>query len=182
MSDTNNAFDLQGADAADSTPSLIILSELPAFIAFATQLAQQCRQQLYIYSTQLNPELYGHEDFVDACSAFVRAAGRNKLSILVQQPQGLIEHPHPLLRLQHRLPDKIALRTLPTDFDPENIHKLNREYVLGDADKILLQHDAGHYDGFVHFNDKPTVKEFTQKFEYLWGHGESIAALQRLGI
>ncbi len=182
MSDDSHRFELQGAQAADTTPSLIILSELSAFIGFATQLAQQTRKQLRLYSVQLNPDLYGHSDFVDACSAFVRAARHNQLQILVQVAQPLIENPHPLLRLINRLPDKVHLRALPLSFDPENIHKLQREYLLGDGDKILLQHNAAHYDGFIHFDDKPTVKDFTHKFDYLWGHGEPIAELQRLGI
>lgn len=182
MSDNPHLFELQGAQAADATPSLIILSELTAFVTFATQLAQQSRQQLRLYSTQLNPDLYGHSDFVDACSAFARAARHCQLQILVRLAEPLIEQPHPLLRLTNRLPDKVRLRALPLPFDPENIHKLEREFLLGDNDKILLQHTATHYKGFIHLDDKPTVKEFTQKFDYLWGHGAPITELQRLGI
>ncbi|UTA49594.1 hypothetical protein L1F30_08670 [Simiduia sp. 21SJ11W-1] len=175
-------FDIQGASAADTTPSLIILSELEGFRAFATELASQSRKQLRIYSQQLNPLIFAEEAFVSACSACARNNPRAKIEILVSLPQALIEQPHPLVRLQQRLSDKIKLRALPRDFDPENIHKLEREYLLGDDDKILLQHDSAQLDGFVNFDDRPNNRDFQKKFDYLWGHGEAIGPLQRLGI
>lgn len=175
-------FDIQGAEAAESTPSLIILTELDGFRAFSTQLAQQSRKHIRIYSQDLNPLLFAEDAFVSACSACARSHARAKIEILVRNAQALVETPHPLLRLQQRLSDKIKLRALPRDFDPENIHKLEREYLLGDDDKLLLQHDTAQFDGFVNLDDRARNKEFQRKFEYLWGHGEAIGPLQRLGI
>lgn len=179
MTDT---FELEGVNPSESDDQLLILEELNGFIGFGTQLVQSCRQRLVIYSVNLDPQLYGDPAFVEACSAFVRANPRNTLQILLQFPQRVITYSHPLVRLQQRLTDKIKIRTLPADFDPEDIHKLERQFMVGDDDKLMLQHESSSFRGFVGFCEKPKALEFAQKFDYLWHHGVAITALQRLGI
>lgn len=176
------SYELDGVTPSESDDQLLLLDELNGFISFGTQLVQSCHQRLYIYSVNLDPQLYGDTGFVDACSAFVRANPRNQLQILLQFADRIIAFSHPLVRLQQRLSDKIKLRALPADFDPEDIHKLNRQFMVGDADKLMLQHESSSHRGFVSFCEKPKALEFAQKFEYLWNHGTAITALQRLGI
>ncbi len=175
-------YELKGAAPAESTPSLIMLSEIDAFIAFGAQLAQTTRHELRIYSNHLDPAFYAAPIFLDACSSCARASARVNIQILVRHAASLQGNDHPLVRLQQRLSDKIKIRALPLDFDPENIFKLEREFILGDTDKVLLQHDHHIFDGFVNLDDRPTVKNLQHRFASLWNHGESIASIQRLGI
>lgn len=175
-------YEIEGVTPADSSDSLMILSALPGFVAFSTQLAENCRLKLRIFSNTLDINVYGNAAFVDACSAFARQSARNVIHVLVRDAQKIVEDFHPLVRLQQRLPDKIKLRRIPKDFDPENIHQLERQFMVGDDDKILLQHNSHDYEGFINLSDRPCANEFTLKFEYLWNHAEVIPELQRLGL
>ncbi|MDN3639830.1 hypothetical protein QWY82_13575 [Simiduia curdlanivorans] len=175
-------FELNGVNPAPTTQGLLILEELSAFTAFGSQLASQCRAKLRIYSPDLTPDLYANELFVDACSSFARSSRRSLIEILVQNAQPIIETYHPLIGLQKRLSDKMKLRVLPKDFDPENIQKLDRAFMIGDDSKILLQHSSLEWKGFVNFEDRANAKEFGHKFDYLWQYGEPVMELQRLGI
>ena len=166
-------FELNGVSPAQSTAGLFILEELSAFSAFGSQLVSQCRSKLRIYSPRLSPEFYAAELFVDACSALARLSRRSELEILVQDAQPLIENYHPLVGLQKRLSDKIKLRVLPKDFDPENIQKLDRAFMVGDDCKILLQHNSSEWKGFVNLEDRPKARELSQKFNYLWQYGSA---------
>ncbi|BFM11713.1 hypothetical protein R50072_18660 [Simiduia litorea] len=175
-------FELTGVNPAETTQGLLILEALSTFTAFGSQLASQCRSKLRIYSPDLPSHFYADELFVDACSSFARSSRRSSIEILVQNAQPLIENYHPLIGLQKRLSDKIKLRVLPKDFDPENVQKLDRAFMVGDDSKILLQHSSLEWKGFVNFDDRANAKAFSQKFDYLWQYGEPVIELQRLGI
>lgn len=179
---TPDEFNLDGVTAAESDATLLLLNDLSGFCTFASKLAAECRFTLCIYSTTLNPELYATEVFVDACSAFARRSRRSEIKILLRDSQPVVENFHNLVGLQKRLSDKIKLRVLPKDFDPENIQKLDRSFMVGDDDKILIKLDDTEWRGFVNLNDRPAAKEHGHRFNYLWGYGEPIIELQRLSL
>lgn len=175
-------FDIEGITPGESSESLFLTSEVNGIVSLSSALVQQANRQVLIYSPELDFRLFTDSTVVDACSVFARNDRQAKLCILVNNSKPLIEQSHPLIRLQQRLSDKIQLRCLPKDFDPENIHHLDRTFIVTDETGLMVQHSTESWQGFVNFDDKPKAKEFTQQFTYLWNYGEPVIELQRLGI
>ena len=182
MTDLPDEFELEGVQPAPSTEHLYLLEDLNGFVSLAASLLAKGVRQLRIYHPNLDLALFGDSTLVDAISAFARRDRNSRVQLLVQDPIPLIEQSHPLVRLQQRLTDKIGLRALPKDFDPDNINKLQRAYMVCDDSGLLVQHAADAWQGFVHFDDRPNAREFAHHFDSLWKHGEAIIHLQRLGL
>lgn len=175
-------FDIEGITPSQTSESLFLTEDVNGLISLSSALIQNASRQVAIYSPELDINLFANTAIVDACSAFARSDRHATLRILVNNSRPLLEISHPLIRLQQRLSDKIQLRCLPKDFDPENIHHLNRTFIVADDTGLMVQHTPESWRGFVNFDEKPKAKEFEQHFSFLWRHSEAIIELQRLGL
>lgn len=179
---TDEDFNIEGLTPAESCETLFLSQDLNGLVSMSASLIQQARRQVCIYSPQLDVNLFGQPTMVDACSGFARSDRFANLKLLVNDSEPLIQQSHPLVRLQQRLCDKIELRCLPKDFDPDNMHKLERSFIVTDQTGLMLQHTTESWDGFINFDDKPNAREFAQLFSFLWKHAEIIKEIQRLGL
>lgn len=169
-------------DERTSSDDLYLLQDPEEFHLHATELVRRCRYRLQIYSVYFDRKIFAKTGFVEAASAFIRAEPRNQLEILLLDTDPIIAISHPILRLQQRLSNKIKLRKVATDIDPEGIHALYRQFIIGDDDKLIVQHHSDEYSGFASYAARPEVRSFATDFQFLWNHSDLEQRLQRVSL
>ena len=74
-------------------------------------LVQAARRELWIYTRDLEPSLYGHPDVVDALRAYAVSGRAGRVHVLLQEPATVLGAGHPLLALAQRLSSVFVFRT-----------------------------------------------------------------------
>ena len=141
-------------------------------------IAAQAQHELAIFSSVLEPRRYGTVGLHDLLRALALGHARNRVRILVREPQRVLaDGAHRLVELARLLPSRVSIRaaTAPAD-------SLREEWILADRSAFLLRPNAGD-DAAVHRPDDPgRTAELLSQFETYWAHGATCRELSALRI
>lgn len=139
------------------------LHEATAFSHHSLQLIQQARRHICIYSTDLEPWLYGTAEMFQACKTFLLAHSQNHLQVLLQDSTRIARDGHPLLPLIERLSSRASIRTV----HPEH-EWFEGCWLSTDQPALLIRHTADSYAGHVFYCDRARHWQQQLKFEAMW--------------
>jgi len=165
------------AEQSRVSDQLFLLSGIDDFQSFAQDLLGRSRRTIRILSNELDPDIYGSLEFVDAISHFARSSRYALVQILVKDSKLVAGINHPLAKLHQRLPSKIELRKLTQDPSDTNM-----AFLLGDSDLLLFKNDDRLLAGFCNWEAAVEAKPLIDEFERLWQFGELEPDLQVLHI
>lgn len=138
----------------------------------------QAQHELAIFSAALEPRRYGTLGLHDLLRTLALGHTRNRVRILVRDPQRVLaDGAHRLVELARLIPSRISIRaaTLPAS-------NLRAEWVLADRTAFLLRPDAGD-DAAVHrTDDAGRTAELLSQFNTYWEHGETSRELAALRL
>jgi hypothetical protein len=132
--------------------------------------------EVSIFSRQLNPRLFNHEEIANTLSRIARSHPLSQVKILIEQPQAIIDANHQLMYLHRRLPSKTSMQKLM--IKPQDDYA----FVIVDKDKLWLQHKEDDYTGFANYQAAPEVKRFSTLFNDLWKNSEVDNGLRQLTL
>lgn len=162
-------------EPSSTTPQRQLLTCLEDFQRYHLVLLQQSRRHLTILTHDLDAQIYGTPDYLQALSDFVRSSRHCQVQILLKDTRTAIAIGHPVVRLAQRLSSKIHLRKITQE--PQN---KDMGFVLGDTDKLLYQNAPDNYRGFFKDAAAPDVKRLEDEFQYLWQYAEPEPEFQQL--
>ena len=130
-------------------------------------IAAQAQHELAIFSSALEPRRYGTVGLHDLLRSLALGHARNRVRILVRDPQRVLaDGAHRLVELARLIPSRVSISaaTAPAD-------NLREEWVLADRAAFLLRPDAGD-EAAVHRPDDPgRTVELLSRFNSYWAHG-----------
>ena len=164
-------------DISDEERQRITLDNAEAFQEQAKVLIKRTHRQIRIFSNELDPRIYDHEDLYRLMFDFARAHPYAEIHILVKNPRVLVQNSHRLLRLYHHLPSRVQMKSLnPT------IKTLHSEFLLIDHNSILYNQDSDRYTGYVVYHSPLEALELADNFDSMWERSEADPELRRLPI
>ncbi len=161
-----------------SFPELHLLDSLEDFQVHLYELLSSSRLYLAVLTSDLDSQLFGQENIIEAMSRLARNHPQASIRILLKNEKHLVTGRHPLRLLHRRIPSKIAIRKLTTEPDDDAIG-----YVIGDRERLLVKNDDAIYSGFMNYAARPEAKHYLEQFDYLWGrHSDAIADLREISL
>ena len=145
----------------------ITLDTAEAFAEQAKTLVKKAHRQIRIFSDHLDPSIYDHDDICDALFEFARAHPYAEIHILVKNPQPLVQRSHRLLHLYHRLPSRIAIKTL-----HKSIQTFHSEFMLIDKNGILYNQSSNRYAGYTVHHAPLEAIELATEYDDMWERSE----------
>jgi hypothetical protein len=151
-----------------SGSDLVRLEQVDAFQKFAVQLVKQARYSIVIFSEDMEAWLYDNEEFADAVMELLQKSRNSSVRFLIRDTKTLLERGHRLLRISHRVSDKIQIRKLPAMMSEKYPN-----YMLADDNGLLFRQDPQVVQGIGYTDYRARVKPLLEDFKLLWSRSTS---------
>lgn len=135
----------------------------------------QAGQRLWLYDRVLDHDLYDRHRFRELVASLARRHRLSEIRLLIHDDQPLIKRRHQLVELMRRLPSRMELRLINSDYPHED-----QPFMLADRQGVVLRHDFTRPSGFAGFADSGRVKQLSNNFQRMWDAGHSSLELREL--
>lgn len=127
------------------------------------ELLRGARHVVRIFSDNLAPALFDHEDLVRELSRVARQGPPCEVRVLIKDSQPLRQRTHRLAALHQRLPSAVPMRKLV--YCPE---RYIANYVLVDDAGVFFIPNEDDKICFWNRDDRAFVKHLSEQFDELW--------------
>ncbi len=143
----------------------------------ALNLASQSTKSIYIFSHDLEPQIYNQQPFLDAMRNFIIRSQHSHIKILLHDNERAQREGHRLIQLWRQLTSKIELRRTHPDYitNPEC-------FLLADNTGYLHRKFSTDYEATVAFYSRLEAKRLSNFFNEVWEQSEPDSELRDLHI
>ncbi len=141
-------------------------------------VAKIAQRGLVIYTPDLEPGVYDHEDFLAVVKRLVLSKRYARVRVLISNPGKAIRNGNRLVTLGRRLNSYIEFRDVLEEFRED--HK--EAFIIADDRALMYRADAGKWEGMVGLNESPIARQHLEVFEKIWQVSEYKHELRRLSI
>jgi len=142
------------------------------------QLIAKARRQLWIYSRDLERDLYADKTVVEALKQFAISGRGGVVQIVVQDVPAVQSQPHPLLELAQRLSSAFEFRT---PDDPVDM-QYPSAFLVNDADGYLFRVLGSRFEGEWSPALPARNRQLVEGFDRVWQRCRPCTEFRALGI
>ena len=159
-----------------SKESLIIKGNENISLLIA-HMALQARQQINVFSAELDHRIFDKEDVSSAFSEFARCNRKSEIRILVKDTAKIVQLGHRLLYLKNKLPSFVHMKVVNKDY-----RDINRMFIVMDKVGYIEQPVPDQEKIRVCYRSIPQGPENTLLFDQIWNKSESDVNLRSLKL
>jgi hypothetical protein len=141
-------------------------------------LVDRADRHIAIFSQQLEPLLYNHQDVCEKMAQLARKNKHSQIRIIAQQTRSITSEGHCLIHLAQRLSSYVQIRTPNT---PE-LQRFNQSWLIIDNHSICEISNPERYEGKLIEDDPKYVKTQLEFFDHAWENSDPDIHSRRLGI
>lgn len=158
-----------------SSAGVIRLPTIADKQSIVVQLAKQARREIHILSTDLEPEVYNQQEFLDALTVLTTSSHRSRVQLIVCDPDRVAKYGHRLIELARRLSSQFEIRC-PIEEYREN----HANFLVADRIGYVLQGAAPSSETTADFCDPRTALRLLGEFDETWQHSDPSPELRQL--
>lgn len=166
------------ATAAHASEPSQAVESLAEAVAAVLDIIANARTLLCLYSRDLDPDLFGRSDVLDALRTFATAHPGAELRVIVQEPERVVQNGHPLLTLAQRLSSHMALRA-PTE--PVDLQYAGA-YLFSDQGGFYFRPLGARYEGEASVRRPARARQLRATFEPVWERCRECTEFRALAI
>jgi len=141
-------------------------------------LVDTADRHIAIFSQQLEPLLYNHQDVCEKMAQLARKNRHSLIRIIAQHTRSITSEGHCLIHLAQRLSSYVQIRTPNT---PE-LKRFNQSWLIIDNQSICEISNPERYEGKLIEQDPQYVRSQLEFFDHAWENSEPDVHSRRLGI
>ncbi len=134
-------------------------------------------RMLSIFTHDLEPQIYGHEDFLEAIKRFVLSRGFARVRVLIGDPQRAIKMSHRFVAMGRRLNSYIEFRHLDAELGARR-----EAYLIADDTGVVFRADATRWEGLSDTFEPAVARKYLGRFDELWSACEPARELRELRV
>jgi len=159
-----------------STESLIIKGN-ENISQVITHMALQARQQIDIFSSELDHRIFDKDDVSRAFSEFARCNRRSEIRILIKDTTKIVQLGHRMLYLKNRIPSFVHIKVVNKDY-----RDINRMFIVMDNVAYIEQPVPAQENFRVCYRSIPQGPENVLLFDQIWNKSKSDVNLRSLKL
>ena len=140
--------------------------------------AKKAERGLAIYTPDLEPGIYDHEDFLEVVKRLVLSKRYARVRVLISDPGKAIRNGNRLVALGRRLNSYIEFRDVQEEYREEH----REAFIIADGTALMYRADAGKWQGMVGLDEPQIARQHLEVFEKIWQVSEYKQELRRLSI
>lgn len=147
----------------DTMGTRSLLSNRDEYRAAVAEVANRARRTLSIYTTDLEPQIYDTDDFLEPVKRLVLARSHARLRVLISNPGRVSREGNRFMMMARRLTSYIDLRNVAPEFRSNPC-----SFIVADDKAIVYRQHASKWDGIVEFDDTAIVRRYLAYFDEVW--------------
>jgi hypothetical protein len=147
----------------DTTGTRSILSNLDEYRAAVAEIATRARRTLSIYTTDLEPQIYDTDLFLEPVKRLVLARSHARLRVLISDPSRVSREGNRFMQMARRLTSYIDLRNVAPEYRSNPC-----SFIVADDKAMAYRQQSSRWDGIVEFNDQAVVRRYLSYFDEVW--------------
>ena len=150
------------------------VADVRAAVVEVTGLATRT---LSIFTHDLEPEVYDHNDFLETLKRFILARTFARVRVLIQDPNRVIKNGSRFVSMGRRLNSYIEFRNVRPEFQghPE-------AFFIADEHALVYRARAESWDGMSDTHEPAVARIYLSKFKTIWSACEIEPQLRQLQI
>lgn len=148
---------------AETTGMRSVLANLDEYRGAVAEIATRARRSLSIYTTDLEPQIYDHDLFLEPVKRLVLARSHARLRVLISNPGRVTREGNRFMMMARRLTSYIDLRNVAPEYRNNPC-----AFIIADDKAIAYRQDEAKWEGVVEFDDPAVVKRYLAYFNEVW--------------
>jgi hypothetical protein len=154
-----------------------VLSTQDEVRAAVVAITSRADRSLAILTPDLEPEIYDHDDFLEALKRFILARSFARVRVLIVDPTRVIKSGNRFVTMGRRLNSYIEFRNVKPEY------RDHREaFCIADETGIVYRPIAEHWQGMSDTYQPLVARKYLQAFDALWHACELEPELRQLHI
>src|ERR1700690_3021770 len=152
-----------GAGVSAGSGTRTIVTTMPEVREASLKVAKSAQRLLSIFTQDLEPLIYGEEQFLDAIKRLVLARSYAKVRVLLADPSRAMVDNNRFLALARRLTSCIDLRAMSSEYPASA-----GAFIIADDKALVYRLQADRWDGISDMNDPAVVRRYLNFFDEIW--------------
>ena len=154
-----------------------VLSTVEEVRAAVVEIVGLANRGLTIFTHDLEPQIYDHDDFLETLKKFILARSFARVRVLILDPNRVIKTGSRFVTMGRRLNSYIEFR------NAKNQHGAHPEaFCIADEQALMYRPQADRWEGMSDTYEPAVARLYLNKFETLWNAGEIEPELRQLQI
>jgi hypothetical protein len=129
----------------------------------AIQVARVAQRKISIFTQDMDPGIYDHDDFLNAAKRLVLAKSYARIEVLIADPARVVRGGNLLVTLGRRLNTYIEFRNVHEDY------RDHREaFLIADETALLYRVDASRWEGIADTYEPAVARRYLRLFNEIW--------------
>ena len=128
------------------------------------EVASCAERSITILTPDLEPDIYCHDDFLEAMKRLVLAKRYARVRVLITDPSKAVRNGNRLIALSRRLNTYMDFRNLHMDYRG----KINDAFIIADETAVLYRANGRRYDGIMGTNEPAIARQHLAAIEKAW--------------
>jgi hypothetical protein len=141
------------------------------------QITGLATRALAILTPDLEPEIYDHEDFLEALKRFILARSFARVRVLIVDPSRAIKNGNRFVTMGRRLNSYIEFRNV----KPE-LRIQTDAFLIADESALVYRHNAQLWQGMADTHEPAVARKYLDAFDMLWNACEVEPELRQLNL
>ena len=154
-----------------------MLSNQQQLRAAVVEVTAVAGRMLSIFTPDLEPAIYSHDDFLEAVKRFVLSRSFTRVRVLIADPQRAMKGSNRFVSMGRRLNSYIEFRHL-----HEELRTYREAYLIADDTALVYRADAERWDGLSDTFEPGVARKYLSRFEELWTACEPSQELRELRL
>ena len=143
----------------------------------AAEIAAQAKRWISIYTPDLEPGIYDHEEFLDVAKRLVLAKRYARIRVLISEPHRTVRIGNRLVSVGRRLNSYIEFRNVHQDY------RDHREaYLIADDTALLYRVEGRKWEGIADTYEPAVARRYLGLFDEIWNASEIEQELRELRV
>jgi len=128
------------------------------------EVASCAQRSITILTPDLEPDIYGNEEFLEALKRLVLAKRYARLRVLITDPSRAVRNGNPLIALGRRLNTYMDFRNLQMDYRGT----MNDAFIIADESAVLYRKNGKRFEGIMGSHEPAVARQHLAAFEKPW--------------
>lgn len=154
-----------------------VLSTREEVRAAVVEVASLATRSMAIFTHDLEPEIYDHDDFLEAIKRFILARSFARIRVLIVDPARAMKHGNRFVTIGRRLNSYIEFRNLKEEYrnHPE-------AFCIADETALVYRINANRWEGMSDTYEPAVARSYLNTFDELWHACEVAAELRQMHL